>query len=437
MAATLPVEIWSHIFYSFTSLGTLLSCRLASRTLCHLATPAAFYHVRLPAWNDGSRFTNIARSGHLRSLVREVTVDTCINPDFLRNRPDPEYQPSADFFSALPWLRFLTGLKRLNLRFHDNNDFGEDDEAVVTAYFDFQYFVLWTIFSSLTDHWSASQAHGITTNSEIQLWERTRTPTGVQMIDDEQYWVVLAKKLASAGQPAGPVELEALTISNLAGCTDERLTDSDSFKQALSTVTDLRLHVKFANQDLGDPHDDPVLMREQNAFMASLSRAWLAPEVARKLRVLSLFCSVYWGWNPKLDFRHINPGTDADSGFPKLEVLALGKFVFSHEWQKDWFASLGRRNGHGGLRELYLEDCALLHTVYGYDELDPEYPAPDYKHIQSTDMVTPPRNQPPSTRWHHLFTSWREVRLRMGMIQAISGGLRMVLAFESIMEHAT
>ncbi|KAK7223347.1 hypothetical protein V2G26_011350 [Clonostachys chloroleuca] len=63
-----------------------------------------------------------------------------------------------------------------------------------------------------------------------------------------------------------------------------------------------------------------------------------------------------WGWNPKMDFRTVN---HSQGGFPKLEVLALGNYVLSHEWQIDWIISQGRESG--GLKRLYLDRCSVLH----------------------------------------------------------------------------
>jgi len=57
-----------------------------------------------------------------------------------------------------------------------------------------------------------------------------------------------------------------------------------------------------------------------------------------------------------MDFGFINRGPHADACFPNLHVLTLISIIFSHEWQINWVASLGR----GHLRELYLDDCPIL-----------------------------------------------------------------------------
>lgn len=56
----------------------------------------------------------------------------------------------------------------------------------------------------------------------------------------------------------------------------------------------------------------------------------------------------------------VNPERGPGSAFPNLKVLALGRYVFSHQWQVDWIASLGRENGCGGLEELYLDSCPIM-----------------------------------------------------------------------------
>ena len=49
-----------------------------------------------------------------------------------------------------------------------------------------------------------------------------------------------------------------------------------------------------------------------------------------------------------------------DSPIPQLEALAFGNYVFSHEWQIEWFTKIGKENGNGGLEELYLDDFPIF-----------------------------------------------------------------------------
>ncbi|KAH0432685.1 hypothetical protein CcaCcLH18_06261 [Colletotrichum camelliae] len=98
--------------------------------------------------------------------------------------------------------------------------------------------------------------------------------------------------------------------------------------------------------------------RDRFALVLKVLPAWFTPSAARNLTVLSLHHDELWGYAPKFDFRTI--GAAPDPGLPQLRTLSLSRFCFSHEWQIDWIASLGK----GGLKELYLDDCVLLSVAY-------------------------------------------------------------------------
>ena len=110
---------------------------------------------------------------------------------------------------------------------------------------------------------------------------------------------------------------------------------------------------------LGLFNDDNVA--EAVYFYKSLCSIWLTP-VSQGLTTLSLDAGDYWGYNPKIDFSRTH--------FPKLKTLALGHYLWSHDWQLQWLLS------HGGtLEHLYMEMSPLLVQYRSSHELDNEgYP---------------------------------------------------------------
>lgn len=115
---------------------------------------------------------------------------------------------------------------------------------------------------------------------------------------------------------------------------------------------------------------ESIFLPEKYDFFENLPSTWLGPPIASNLRELSLYCPEYFGWAPKLDLRKITSGSAHASAFPNLRVLALGRYVFSHEWQVEWIASLGKENGRGGLEELYLDACPIMWRARTLKPLD-------------------------------------------------------------------
>jgi hypothetical protein len=68
--------------------------------------------------------------------------------------------------------------------------------------------------------------------------------------------------------------------------------------------------------------------------------------LATDLSILSLYAYGCWGWHPRV-------ALPKDSDLRNVIVLALGGYVFSHQEQVDWVASLD-------LRKLYLDRCRVL-----------------------------------------------------------------------------
>ncbi|KAH7124503.1 hypothetical protein EDB81DRAFT_664450, partial [Dactylonectria macrodidyma] len=204
------------------------------------------------------------------------------------------------------------------------------------------------------------------------------------------------------------IPLRALTIQNLADYDDKRLTESEAFLRVMTSgnLVDLKLHIAFQVAEW-TPETD-MGFTEKHDMLEDLHETWLSPGVASNLRVLSLYCDYYWGWTPRMDFRFVNP---VEGGFPTLRVLALGRYVFSHVWQADWFASQGRMNPCGGLRELYLDDCPILfHAEYcgPLDHGTTGYPRSDVMTGDPISMGYESHERPYLLRWHTILSHWRE-----------------------------
>ncbi|KAI1487037.1 hypothetical protein F5X96DRAFT_651896 [Biscogniauxia mediterranea] len=260
---------------------------------------------------------------------------------------------------------------------------------------------MWTVFSSLAGECDAVTSQDIYKDMDAALYE-----SGEQ-VDGEDFFESLGGEMEDWPQ-LSPIELETLTIGNLADYNDTRLTSSELFKKVLHApgLAELKLYVVFEESKRAP--EKYTRLTEKYHFMDSLGSAWLAPEVAKKLRILSLFREDYWGWSPKIDFRKINPGPGLDSGLPKLEVLVLGNLVFSCGWQAGWFVSLGRRNDHGGLQELYLDNCPIIYAAYTYDRLDVGSDGDYHSLLSAHNAVSDEVDKLFPLRWNELLNHWAE-----------------------------
>ncbi|PTD09052.1 hypothetical protein FCULG_00010957 [Fusarium culmorum] len=181
--------------------------------------------------------------------------------------------------------------------------------------------------------------------------------------------------LADFSQPAIP--LQQLIITNLPDNHDDRLDTSESFLKLMSmaSLRDLRLHVE-ARRDLHHPVRAPdgssPFSPGKYKFFNNLHVSWLAPDIAKNLQTLTLHCKDFWG---------------------------------CHQWQIDWFASIGKLNGSGGLEELYLHDCPILYEathIGPFDTFDPGYPL-----LRSVlGIVGERETHKYPIRWHAIFSQW-------------------------------
>ncbi|KAJ4317329.1 hypothetical protein N0V84_007386 [Fusarium piperis] len=377
----LPPEIWDNVC-SFLPKPTLSHLRLVSPGLDNIARPWVYRNLRLEGFgNSAERFVEIAKSPGLRNLVRELTVDTSAGPEF-PYKSNCEYPFPTSFLDALPYIRCFSHLTALHLRF--NEYCGKDDRRGVgiEETWEFRYGVLETVCHCIAGMWTPDQQREIDHKSEHQWHDYDRRHPDPE--DD-------------LGVPLDQViRLKEFTVANLADFYDTDLVASGALKKIMSlpSLIDLKLLITTEMDD--GMSESNVYYEEKYEFFDHLSETWLAPSISDNLRVLSLYYKEYWGWLPKMDFR----GMD----FPKLKVLALGHYVFSHDWQVDWIASIGHTNGSGGLEELYLDDCPILFEALQaspLDQNDPGYPLLSTVLEEADDEM----HQYPM-RWHHILSKW-------------------------------
>ncbi|KAJ3542688.1 hypothetical protein NM208_g3956 [Fusarium decemcellulare] len=344
-------EIWSNIC-SFLPKPSLSQLRLTCSKLNGIALPWTFKNILVEGYDDSvQRFLNIAKSPKLRVLVRELTIDTWVGPGF-EYKCNQAYPFPVTFMSALPYVRFFEKVTAIHLRFNEI----QIDERMVR---------------------------------EMRMYHDAKLD-----YSDEDFGISQEQVLP----------LRELTISNLADFPEFNLYGSDAFERVISlpSLVDLRLYVATESND-AEP-ESAVHYLEKYEFFENLSSSWLSGEICQNLTTLSLFYRDYWGWFPKFDFRCIR----GDPPLPQLKVLALGKYVFTHDWQIDWFSSIGQKNGSNGLEELYLDDCPILFEARQFGPFDARSPGyPNYYVI--TEVIYDPEEPEEheySLRWHHMLSQW-------------------------------
>ncbi|KAF4963783.1 hypothetical protein FSARC_8227 [Fusarium sarcochroum] len=394
----LVTEIWNHIC-SFLPQPSLANLRLASARLNEIASPWMYHSIRLDADQESvEQFVNIAKSPRLRYLVREITIDTEIGSDYSYHS-NQEYPFPIAFMNALPFLRCLTKLTALHLRF--NEHCGEDDHGCITIEetWEFRNHVLDTICHCIAGMWTLER--------QLELDE------GIKGCLDEEEFDYSHQDLEF---PADTLRLKELTIANLAAYHDINTINSEAWRKVISlpSLVDFKTFV-VSEQDEASP-ERAYYYEEKFEFFDSLHESWLSPSLSDHLKVLSLYCQDYWGWFPKMDFRLVG----SDSPFPQLKVLALGNYVFSHDWQIEWFARIGKENGSGGLEELYLDDCPILFKARQFGPFDAENPGyPDQAVVLQNQDDEEKHRYP--LRWHHFLSRWKDLMKGLKVFRMGSG----------------
>ncbi|KAI1340076.1 hypothetical protein F5Y15DRAFT_415498 [Xylariaceae sp. FL0016] len=404
MTNALPNEIYSNIL-SFATHDTALTSRLASKHLCSIATPQAVEHIWLEASYDVSGFINIAKTPHLRAHVREVTIETVVRDyDYFCNN---SFKPPAAFFRALPYLRLFSGLKRLNIRFekHCGNEDADYSGQSIEEKYEFRRWVLWSVFSCVSGDWDVERYQELYEDTNHDLYENG------EVIDNDDFFNELTRETKLIGEMP-PITLDALSIAHLADYYDTEFYHANVFQKVMASPTLKKLELYIVTEQCPAAPENATWFPEKWDFFESLKDTWLTPEVAKRLEVLSLFCDDLWGWCPMMDLREINSDAGPNSGFPRLKVLALGNYVFSHEWQMDWFSRLGLQNGYSGLQKLYLDYCPIMFGFMNFGPVDERpgtagYPLKEVA-IGNLQGYSAGVSRSLRMRWHHVLDHWKE-----------------------------
>ncbi|KAL6922892.1 hypothetical protein FSST1_000166 [Fusarium sambucinum] len=382
----LPPEVWYRIC-SLLPKSDLLSLRHVSSKLDSIALPECYQTIYIEIHRESSprRLCEIAKSRKLCYHVRELVLYD--NADYSRGFKNDYSRPN--FLSTVPFIRFFRRLVSLRVRFRTYSQTYRRNSDNYLA-MQHRHAMLDTIF-----HWIAGM--GNTYPQEMKDFEAGLHGDKIQEEPDGKSFT---SDVAVFSQPAIP--LQQLIITNLPDHHDAQLHTSEHFLKiiSLASLRDLRLHVE-ARRDLHHPVRAPEgtspFSPGKYQFFDRLHVSWLAPDITKNLQILTLHCKDYWGWCPKMDLRRLE--------FPQLKALSLGRYVFSHQWQIEWFASIEEGNGIAGLEELYLHDCPILYEathIGPFDTVDPGYPL--LKSIFGVHGARETHKYP--IRWHEIFTRW-------------------------------
>ncbi|KAL2672152.1 hypothetical protein Neosp_012850 [[Neocosmospora] mangrovei] len=410
----LPPELIIKIlgYLSAISKSTLLNLRLVDQRTCSLATPVAFHSLFLGP-NEGSPqgFAKVALSKQLGKFVQELTCDTWIGTDLQNADRHSRTQARVNFLSALPLIRCLPNLKSLRLCFTTEMEL--EGFPWVEELLDYRTKVLQTVFKTLAGDLSAIEAPVI--RQELETGEH------LACVPD---WGVRDE----ADQLTVPTRLDRLTLHNVPDDAWSWTAGSEHVKMAIASgsLADLRLSIATEGPDWNTAMHG--VSEELHASFNALPSTWLSRPVAQNLKILSLSCRTYWGWNPKCDLRVAGGG----GGFPNLKILALKKYVFSHQWQINWFASLG-------LEELELDSCAIIYEAKGHIRLskgsiivgqgndgvsikvsNKDYPVKNW--MNSLQRGPVPNHLFP-IRWHNILSEWRQSMTTLKSFQITAGQL--------------
>ncbi|EEU36180.1 uncharacterized protein NECHADRAFT_87094 [Fusarium vanettenii 77-13-4] len=386
--APLPPELIIKIlgYLSAISKSTLLNLRLVDQRTCSLATPVAFQSLFLGP-NEGSP--------HHRALPKLRCPSS--SPNLQNADRHSRTQARVSFLSALPLIRCLPNLKSLRLCFTTEMEL--EGFPWVEELLDYRTKVLQTIFKTLAGDWSAIEAPII--RQELETGEHPACVPDWGVRDE-------------ADQPTGPTRLDRLTLHNVPDDAWSWTAGSEHVKMAIASgsLVDLRLSIATEGPDWNTAMHG--ISEELHVSFNTLTSTWLSRSVAQNLKILSLSC----------------PG--GGGGFPNLKVLALKKYVFSHQWQIDWFASLG-------LEELELDTCAIIYEAKGHIRLsegttivgqdndgvsikvsNKDYPIKNW--MNSLQRGPVPNHLFP-IRWHNILSEWRQSMTTLKSFQITAGEL--------------
>ncbi|KAI3392725.1 hypothetical protein diail_5282 [Diaporthe ilicicola] len=430
--ADLPDDVLRNIF-SFLPQETIVQCRFVSRAVEPLARAFAFRSIHLDVNCAVGPFLSVVRSERLRPVVRELTLD------FLQDLPtlragevpyDVRLQKHRKILMAVPLVRFFSGLRALNVRFGREQNRGLqrlmvarggtlgrgdlDTNCLSPTCIEALLKCIsgsWTEESQAQwderwNRWEGSRAEAL---SHLSL--NTGNPADTESFGMTQHF------------PKTAINLSTLTVSNLSENDSEYLKASPVLQRFLATQSLSTMQLLTTGWDCNPAMPDSFPLHNRHIFLTNLPSTWLSPSISDRLRTLSLYSHDLWGWYPKMDFRLLGRGPNGTGGLPNLRTLALGKFVFSHQWQVDWIAQVGSENGRGGLQELYLDNCPIMWRGRVFGPVDSEG-------FPRAEVMTQELNHPGSwdpaivdvdLRWASVLKEWRQ-KMRSLRVFRMGGG---------------
>ena len=239
--------------------------------------------------------------------------------------------------------------------------------------------------------------------------------------DTEFRFTIMQRILSVLGELAtSDVGLQSLSINCLQGYIDPRIIEKPVFRLLLQRLRSLSLYV-VREQYNAEP-ERSIYYPEIHTFYKHFPDIWLRP-ASKSLTTLSLYGDDFWGWCPKVDFRHLH--------FPNLRILALGNFTFSHDWQVEWISDHGQT-----LEELYLDDCPILTAEFTKFAMDEEgYPIvkeSDYRSLDVDDVLVATTHH---RRWRRFYEIWSRALQKLLIFKIGSGGWDDVLANKPFLEY--
>ncbi|CVL05027.1 uncharacterized protein FMAN_13010 [Fusarium mangiferae] len=346
-----------------------LNSRLVSGKLHYAATIQAFRSIRLkPDGDSPLQFRQIALSDKLRGFVKEVTIDTELDPGVPFHSEAEDFSICQNFLEFLPYLGMFNNLKHLHIRFSRSSNPRSNN---IEESLHYRYLVLDIISHCVVGMW--------TLGYRKTVYGAMLPPASSHMFRYKHDTPVLL---------GASLQIKELTISHLVGYNDPRLIHSKAWNMLLRLPTIIDLKLLMGENH---PENGTDLSAGRSEFFSALPSKWLQPDVVQKLQVLSLFYTDFWGWFPRMDL-------DQLGDLPSLRVLALGRYIFTDKKQTDWIAFLGQNNKSGGLEELYIDECCIMFQAHQRGPLAAGgYPilAAD---IERTEY---------DIRWHHVLSEWR------------------------------
>ncbi|GME60433.1 F-box domain cyclin-containing protein [Neofusicoccum parvum] len=296
---TLPEELLSNVA-SFLDNDDLGSLRLTCKQLVVAATHALFSLVRLCPSDDSLEFYHrILEHPEFSKHARHVELNTLDENESEEEEGGTEL--SDDFSKALGLFKKLPNLTSATLRFSENASSGD-------------------------------------------MWSEWPQDCDFRQPILRQFFKTLSHPSAS--------KINDICIDNLQNINETGFMQSPEALKVMSRLKALRLYVVTEHHSAAPELD--LEMDELHSFMAELRPLWLEPASSNLTTLVLYQTNFHFGYCPRLDIRGLR--------FPHLHTLALGNYVFSHDWQLEWLSSHSST-----LRNLYLDDCIIVYYSRLFD----------------------------------------------------------------------